>query len=126
MRTLNFAILYCLLLLSCQSDKSRSDLLQGIWEYSESSLVNEENVRTFVLTEDFNDRACIIFGNKGVFKSYDHGFCGTGPTKLQITDGKYKRDGSKITLDIEHYLFSDINMDILELDERKLVVKMTR
>jgi Lipocalin-like domain len=127
MRALILATLFSFVMFSCQNDESTSsrssDLLLGIWEASEYTVVNEEYFTTYLRVDATNEKNCIIFEENNVFKSYDHGWCGTPPLSFYTTDGKYNQDGSKITFDIEHYAFSNLTMEITELDENKLVVK---
>ncbi len=128
-------LLISIMILSCVKETnvdnlSSQNLLIGIWEFSNANFDSEGvynpnfSIETYIKNDELKDKYCIVFGEDYVFKSYDHGWCGTPPLSFSLTEGKYKQVDNLLTFDIEHYMFYDRKMEIIELTKEKLVVKV--
>jgi hypothetical protein len=103
--------------------RSENNLLLGIWEYEMSAELNGGYSQTYVRTAELKEKNCLIFEENNVFKSYDHGFCGTPPLSFWATEGTYARNQDIISFDIKHYVYEGKKIEIIELTTEKLTFR---
>ena len=125
MKTNQFIILIAaLFFLSCSKENITGSALgiTGIWEVD---TFNKDNSTTYLRVNKLSERSALVFKDKNIFQSWDHGFCGTPPLSYYLTEGHYDiKNDSMISLNINHYFFKNKTINIIDLQTDKLIIKI--